>query len=106
MKLNHITLVVKDIEKSKQFYKQTLGFEEGFGKEISGEQYSKVTGYSGLRLRFLVLKIHDSDVIIELAPFVNPSQEIINDFRHIAFDVSDVDELFLHLLRYLGRVRG
>ena len=97
MKLNHITLVVKDIEKSKQFYKETLGFEEGFGKEISGEQYSKVTGYPGLRLRFLVLKIPDSDVIIELAQFINPPQEIINDFRHIAFEVSDVDEMYMKL---------
>jgi catechol 2,3-dioxygenase-like lactoylglutathione lyase family enzyme len=97
MRLNHVTLVVKDIEKSKQFYKETLGFEEGFGKEISGEQYSKVTGYPGLRLRFLVLKIPDSDVIIELAQFVNPPQEIINDFRHIAFEVSDVDEMYMKL---------
>lgn len=76
MKLNHITLVVKDIEKSKQFYKETLGFEAGFEKEIGGEQYSKVTGYSGLRLKFVVLKIPNSDVIIELAQFINPFVKI------------------------------
>lgn len=97
MKLNHITLVVKDIERSKQFYKQTLGFETGFGKEISGEQYSKVTGYSGLKLRFVVLKIPGSDVIIELAQFINPSLEINNDFRHIAFEVDNVDEVYSRL---------
>jgi catechol 2,3-dioxygenase-like lactoylglutathione lyase family enzyme len=94
MKLNHITLVVKDIEKSKNFYQKIWGFEPGFEKEISGEQYSKVTGYSGLKLRFCVLKIPESDVIIELAQFVNPSVEIGNDFRHIAFEVDDVDGVY------------
>jgi len=99
MKLNHITLVVKDIEKSKHFYKETLGFEAGFEKEISGEQYAKVTGYTGLKLKFCVLKIPGSDVVIELAQFVNPSLEINNDFRHIAFEVEDVDEMY-------GKLKG
>jgi len=98
MKLNHITLVVKDIEKSKKFYQDVLGLEPGFGKLIEGDQYSKVTGFSGLKLRFLVLKVPDSNVIIELAQFVNPLQEINTDFRHIAFEVDDVDEVY-------GRVR-
>jgi len=94
MELNHITLVVKDIEKSKGFYKETLGLEPGFEKEIGGELYSKVTGYPGLRLRFCVLKIPGSDVIIELAQFVNPSVGVGKDFRHIAFEVDDVDEIY------------
>lgn len=98
MKLNHITLVVGDLEKSKRFYKEALGFEPGFEKEISGEQYSKVTGYAGLKLRFAVLKIPSSDVIIELAQFINPSKEINNDFRHIAFEVDDVDKMYNKLI--------
>ena len=93
MKLSHITLVVKDIESSKEFYKK-LGLEPGFEKEISGEQYSKVTGFDGLILKFCVLKIPNSEVIIELAQFVNPSTEIKNDFRHVAFEVDDVDAFY------------
>ena len=99
MKLNHITLVVKDVEKSKQFYKETLGLEAGFQKEVSGEQYSKVTGFPGLKLRFCVLKIPDSDVIIELAQFVNPSTTVNVDFRHVAFEVDDVDGMY-------GKLKG
>lgn len=97
MKLNHITLVVKDIEASKGFYNRVLGLEPGFEKEILGEQYSKVTGFDDLKLRFCVLKIPNSDVIIELAQFINPATEIKNDFRHIAFEVDDVDEVFSKL---------
>jgi len=94
MKLNHITLVIKDIKKSKQFYKETLGLEPGFQKEIAGQQYSKVTGFKDLKLKFCVLKIPNSDVIIELAQFLNPEQNINNDFRHIAFEVDDVDGFY------------
>ena len=97
MKLNHITLVVKDIKESKKFYLDTLGFEAGFEKEISGEQYSKVTGYPNLKLKFCVLKIPDSDVIIELAQFVNPFVGVNKDFRHIAFEVDDIDEIYAKL---------
>ncbi len=97
MKLNHITLIVSDIEKSKQFYKELLGLEPGFEKEISGEQYSKVTGHPNLRLKFAVLKIPNSDVIIELAQFINPEQKINADFRHIAFEAENVDNIYKKL---------
>ena len=93
MNLNHITLVVKDIEASKEFYKK-IGLEPGFEKVISGEQYSKVTGHPDLKLHFCVLKIPNSDVIIELAQFINPEQNINNDFRHVAFEVDDVDAFY------------
>jgi catechol 2,3-dioxygenase-like lactoylglutathione lyase family enzyme len=36
MKINHITIVVSDIEKSKEFYKGILGLESTFEEEISG----------------------------------------------------------------------
>ncbi|MBW2974391.1 VOC family protein [Candidatus Woesearchaeota archaeon] len=97
MKLNHVTLVVNNLEKSKLFYSKALGLIPGFEKEISGEQYSKVTGYDGLRLRFAVLKIPGSDVILELAQFINPPATINNDFRHIAFEVDDLDAVYRKL---------
>jgi len=97
MKLNHITLVVKDIEKSKQFYKDTLGLNSGFGKEISGPQYSEVTGHPSLKLKFQVLKLPNSDIIIELAQFLNPKKEISQDFRHIAFEVNDIHKIYKKL---------
>lgn len=90
-------MVVSDIEKSKKFYKETLGLESTFGEEIGGEEYSKVTGRKELRLKFAVLRIPDSDVIIELAQLINPKEKINNDFRHIAFKVDDVDAMYKKL---------
>ena len=76
MKINHITIVVSDIEKSKEFYKGILGLESTFEEEISGDQFSKVTAISDVRLRFAVLRAKDSDMIIELAQFIHPLPEI------------------------------
>jgi catechol 2,3-dioxygenase-like lactoylglutathione lyase family enzyme len=97
MELNHITIVVSDVGKSKKFYANTLGLIPGFEKEIGGEEYSKVTGFDGLKLKFAVLKIPNSKVIIELAQFINPLLPIKNDFRHIAFEVDDVDAFYNQL---------
>jgi catechol 2,3-dioxygenase-like lactoylglutathione lyase family enzyme len=97
MKLNHITIVVSDIDRSKRFYREILGLESTFEEEISGGQFSEVTATPGLRLRFAVLRARNSDIIIELAQFLNPQTEINSDFRHIAFEVDDVDEVHLML---------
>jgi len=94
MKLNHVTIVVKDVEKSKEFYRELMGFECPFEEQISGEQFSKVTGFDNLELKFAVLKLPDTNVILELAQFLSPKQDINRDFRHITFEVEDVDEVY------------
>ena len=94
MKLNHITIVVSDIEKSKKFYKEILGLDSTFEEEIGGDQFSKVTAIQNLKLRFAVLKDKESNMIIELAQFLKPEAEIHRDFRHIAFEVDDVDRIY------------
>lgn len=92
-----MTLVVSDVEKSKQFYKKALGLDPGFEKEIYGEHYSRVTGFPGLRLKFAVLKLPGSKAVLELAQFISPQQKTHPDFRHIAFEVDDIDALFKKL---------
>lgn len=91
MKLNHITIVVSDIEKSKRFYKDTMNLESTFEEEIGGEQFSKVTATPNVKLRFVVLRSDSSDVM--LAQFLNPKTSVNRDFRHIAFEVDDVDKI-------------
>jgi glyoxylase I family protein len=97
MKLNHITIVVSDIEKSKIFYKEILGLDSTFDEEIGGDQFSKVTAIQNLNLRFAVLKDKESNMIIELAQFLEPKAKIQKDFRHIAFEVDDVDRIYSEL---------
>jgi catechol 2,3-dioxygenase-like lactoylglutathione lyase family enzyme len=94
MKLNHVTIVVSDIERSREFYREILCLESTFEEEIGGEQFSKVTAIPNLRLRFAVLRAENSDIIIELVQFLNPPTQINRDFRHIAFEVEDVDKIY------------
>jgi catechol 2,3-dioxygenase-like lactoylglutathione lyase family enzyme len=90
MKLNHVTLLVSSIEKSKEFYKQILGIESYIDKTILGEKYSKVTGFQDLKLRFCALRIPGSDAVLEFAQILNPSIELRKDFSHVAFEVDDI----------------
>jgi catechol 2,3-dioxygenase-like lactoylglutathione lyase family enzyme len=71
-----------------------LGLESTFEEEIGGEQFSKITAIPNVKLRFAVLRVKDSDMIIELAQFIHPPEIIHNDFRHIAFEVKDVDDVY------------
>ncbi|VVB53647.1 Metallothiol transferase FosB [uncultured archaeon] len=97
MKLNHITLIVSNIEESKRFYTESLGLTTGFEEEIGGPEFSKVTARKDVLLRFAVLKIPQTDVILELAELKRPKEKNSADFGHIAFEVDDVDETFRQL---------
>ena len=98
MKLNHITFVVSDIKESIKFYKDILWFECPFAENIYWPEFSKVTWKEELNLDFAVLKMPNTNVILELAQFNNPKQEINKDFRHIAFEIDDVDIFYDKLL--------
>ena len=91
--LNHIALLVSNLETSKRFYKETLGLETVFEHPISGEQFEKVTGLNDFDVVFAVLSDNKSKVNIELVEFKNGLMESPSIFNHIAFEVEDVDAL-------------
>lgn len=100
VKINHITILVKDIERSKKFYREVLGLKPTFEIDISGNQFSRVTGIEGVKIKFAALKSSSSPVILELAQFTDPKKEIKNnDFRHFAFEVDDVDRIYKRLVK-------
>ncbi|NMC58357.1 MAG: VOC family protein [Candidatus Methanofastidiosa archaeon] len=91
--LNHIAIIVSDLERSKRFYNETLGLETAFEHPINGAQFEKVTGIEGFDVVFAVLTDKKSRVNIELAEFKNGLVESPSIFNHIAFEVEDVDAL-------------
>lgn len=74
VKINHITILVKNIERSKNFYSELLGLKSTFEIDISGNQFSRVTGIKDVKIRFAALKSSSSHVILELAQFVHPKR--------------------------------
>ncbi len=91
--LNHIAILVSNLETSKRFYNETLGLETVFEHQISGEQFEKVTGLNDFDAVFAVLSDKQSKVNIELVEFKNGLMESPSIFNHIAFEVEDVDLL-------------
>lgn len=91
MDLDHVTLVVRDIERSRRFYSEALGVQAGEPKDISGRLIEKVTGIDRVKIRFCVLKMQGT--VVELAQ-LDPAQGPFRDFRHVAFTVDDVDSVY------------
>ncbi|KYC50094.1 MAG: putative lyase [Candidatus Methanofastidiosum methylothiophilum] len=92
--LNHIAMLVSNLELSKRFYKETLGLETVFEHPISGPQFEKVTGIDDFDVVFAVLTDKKSHVNLELVEFKNGLVESPSVFNHIAFEVEDVDSLY------------
>ena len=75
--LNHVGLFVKDVQVSKAFYTETLGFE------VTCE----ATMDDGTKVCFVRL----NDLTIEIVQFPEYSQKCDGYFDHIAFMVDDIE---------------
>jgi catechol 2,3-dioxygenase-like lactoylglutathione lyase family enzyme len=101
--VDSIGITVTDMERSLRFYQDVLGFEHVSGREVTGEDYERLYGVFGLRLRIERLRLGDESV--ELMEFVAPRGRPIpvdsrsNDrwFQHVAIIVSDMDRAYAHL---------
>lgn len=96
-RMDHINIVVSDLERSKTFF-GLLGFLEGIRSELDGNFLESVTGIRGARGRFVALHHPGSGVSVELLEFAGsppPAADLgLADrigFRHLAFAVSDIE---------------
>ena len=79
--LAHIGLFITDIEKSKQFYGEMLGFETIF-ECTSDEPDGTVTK---------VAFVKNGDLTLELVQFANPRERTDGWVDHIALKVEDIE---------------
>ena len=99
-----IGMTVSDMDASVDFYKQVLSFEKVSDVEVTGEDYERLQGVFGLRMRVVRMKLGDE--FIELTEYLAPkgrpvpSDSRSNDrwFQHIAIITSDMDRAY-NLLR-------
>lgn len=104
-KIDHICVVVTDIEKSQNFYAQ-LGFIKKKSADLSGEWLETLTGFSGAKAKYMQLSQVDSDTDIELLKFIDPCTESLRSslpneigIRHLAFEVVDLDSVYEKLIQ-------
>jgi catechol 2,3-dioxygenase-like lactoylglutathione lyase family enzyme len=98
-----VGMTVSDADRSADFYARVLGFEKVFDTEVTGEDYERLQGVFGLRLR--VVRMRLGDEAIDLMEYMTPrgrpipvdSRSHDRWFQHVAIIVSDIDQAYARL---------
>jgi catechol 2,3-dioxygenase-like lactoylglutathione lyase family enzyme len=101
--VDSVSLTVSDMNRSVDFYTRVLTFEKVADREVAGEDYERLFGVFGLRLRSVRLRLGDE--YIELVQFLAPRGRPFpidsrsNDrwFQHVAIIVSDMQAAYSRL---------
>ena len=101
-----IGMTVSDMDKSVEFYSRVLSFEKVSDVEVAGEDYERLQGLFGLRMRVVQMKLGEE--LIELTEYLTPKGRPVpidsrsNDrwFQHIAIITSDMDQAYALLRRH------
>jgi catechol 2,3-dioxygenase-like lactoylglutathione lyase family enzyme len=115
VKIDHLNIVVADLERSAAFYEAVFGWRRGFGATLEGPWIETVTGLKDVSATCLFLDNPEGGTRIELIRYDMPqgsssqagetslnSQPNTLGVRHIAFEVQDMAKT-LEKLRTLGR---
>jgi catechol 2,3-dioxygenase-like lactoylglutathione lyase family enzyme len=98
-----IGMTVGDMERSIAFYTRVLGFEKVSDVEVWGDDWERLQGVFGLRMR--VVRLGLGDEAVELTEYLTPrgrpvpadSRSHDRWFQHIAIVVSDMDRAYARL---------
>ena len=96
-RMDHINVVVSDIEQARAFFLD-LGFEEIDCADLSGETFAATTGLSNIEAKYVALSLPGGQTKMELIQYIippggiDPSLGKANQIglRHIAFAVDDI----------------
>lgn len=101
MQVDHINLVVKDLEASVAFYRDVLGFQVTMRARLEGEWIETIAGLKGIEADCVYLQPPGSGPRVELLQYLSPETgpavpSVPNGpgLRHIAFRVDDLDEAY------------
>jgi len=96
--IDHINIVVRDLEKSLDFYCRILGFHEVRRAHLEGEWIDQVAGLKGISADVVFIIAPGGEPRIELLEYRNPVGEKLEEtslpntqgLRHMAFRVKDI----------------
>ena len=103
--LNHINLVVSNLERSVQFYTTLLGFKEVRRAHLEGKWIESIVGLKGVRAEVVYLLAPAGEPRLELLYYESPRGKSIQanslantiGLRHIAFQVEDIHKVVKRL---------
>ena len=96
-RLDHINVVVSDLEGATAFFRM-LGFEEKDKAHLSGDSFAVVTGFEKMEANYVSLSLPGAETKLELIQYITPQgsrspklgQANQIGLRHIAFAVDDI----------------
>lgn len=115
-KIDHVNIVVSDLEKAKDFFCR-LGFTVEHRGDLKGEWIASIVNLKEVRASYMQLSLQDSGVSIELIKYYTPASSKIQNtsipnrigIRHIAFEVERIETLVSALkddgIKFLGDVQ-
>jgi catechol 2,3-dioxygenase-like lactoylglutathione lyase family enzyme len=97
-RLDHINIVVGNLEEAREFFLH-FGFVELDAAELAGEWISSIVGLAEVRARYVALHLPGSTTNLELIEYQSPPSGRDPDtgranrigFRHLAFAVDDIE---------------
>lgn len=105
MTINHINIVVSDIEASVAFYTRLLGMQVTFRCHLEGEWIETITGLENISASCAFLQPASGGCRIELLQYISPDGQKIEanskantiGLRHFALEVDSLNELIPRL---------
>jgi catechol 2,3-dioxygenase-like lactoylglutathione lyase family enzyme len=99
LNVDHINIVVSDLERSVAFYTEVLGFSETRRATLEGAWVEKIVGLEGVHAKVAYVVAPGGEPRLELLQYVSPKGETIAacstpntlGLRHIAFRVEDIE---------------
>ena len=104
-----VGITVSDLDRAVEFYTNVLDFESQGEVELTGEEYERLQGVFGLRMRVAALQLGGEEIALTeyLAPTGRPipADSRSNDgwFQHIAIVVSDMERAYARLRQFKVR---
>lgn len=112
-RLDHVGIVVEDIEAASAFFAE-LGLESGGRGTVEGEWVGRVIGLGDVRSKIEMLRVPGGGGTVELVEFESPRSEEAAisapanalGIRHLTFAVDDLDETLARLAPHGAELVG
>lgn len=103
--VDHINIVVSDLERSVRFYTELLGLEETRRARLHGDWIDAIAGLTGVEAEVAYVQPRGGGPRIELIQYHAPTgvdfpenaQPNTRGLRHIAFQIDDMESLYRRL---------